>query len=355
MKKPLQLYLHISLWLVYGFLLYLLINNNFDTSDALLKTSVMLIIQISVFYLNSHYLFPKLLISKKTWFYLLNIFVILLILTAFFIWFERQFIADHLNDVMRPRLDGMRERTFRPPPKGRQMLNARVLFQLLSLLFVLIFSSAYAASKIGRKRELIETKSKHESLESEMKFLKSQINPHFLFNALNNIYSLTITGSEKSSEMILKLSTMLRYIIYECNVPFVALEKEWNYITNFIDFQKIKTKEEIDLKLDFSDEAGSTLIAPMIFIPFIENAFKHSNIENTDEGWVHISLNNKPEELIFQVDNSIASEAINKDEIGGIGLENVKRRLELLYNNKFDLIINDNKNSYSVILRIIKS
>lgn len=313
----------------------------------------MLVIQVGVFYLNSHYLFPKLLINKKTWQYLINIFVILLILSVFFIWFERQFEPENLNEAMRPRGNGLRNRQFRPP-SPKQLINGRLILHLLSMLFILFFSSAYAASQMGRKRELLETKTKHESLESEMKFLKSQINPHFLFNALNNIYSLTITGSEKSSEMILKLSAMLRYIIYECNVPFVALEKEWEYIQNFISFQEIKAKDAIDLKLEFNNEDPGTMIAPMIFIPFIENAFKHSNIENTNEGWVHISLNNKNDELIFQVDNSVSSEKLNKDEAGGIGLENVKRRLELLYESKADLIINDKKNSYSVLLRIVK-
>ena len=187
-----------------------------------------------------------------------------------------------------------------------------------------------------------------------MKFLKSQINPHFLFNALNNIYALTISGSEQSSEMILKLSYMLRYILYECNGPFVSIEKEWEYILNFIDFQNLKSKDDININLDFTNDSAGALISPMIFIPFIENAFKHSHVDSLAEAWVNISLNNKKEEIIFQVDNSIPSKKHNQDELGGIGLENAKRRLELIYSDNYDLIINDKKNSYSVILRIRK-
>jgi LytS/YehU family sensor histidine kinase len=187
-----------------------------------------------------------------------------------------------------------------------------------------------------------------------MKFLKSQINPHFLFNALNNIYSLTITGSADSSEMILKLSDMLRYILYECNESKVPIENEWKYIENFIEFQKLKSKEELNIRIEFNNAVPGALIAPMILIPFVENAFKHSKVEDTEKGWVNLSLNNNTEAIILQVDNSIPEQVHNKDEVGGIGLKNVNRRLELAYEKSHDLIINHTPTVYSAILRIHK-
>jgi LytS/YehU family sensor histidine kinase len=251
-------------------------------------------------------------------------------------------------------LNRMPDRFNRGMPPKKQFIKLLIVLDFLSLLIILILSSAYSAAQISRKREWVVAEKSREDLASEMKFLKSQINPHFLFNALNNIYSFTLTGSVKASEMILKLSAMLRYILYDCSVPFVAIEKEWDYILNFIDFQKLKSNEDLQLTLNFTNEAPSFQITPMIFIPFIENAFKHSNIENTKEGWIHISMNNKKEEIIFQVENSISSEQYNQDDVGGIGLENVRRRLELVYGENFDLIINDNMNTYSIVLRIKK-
>lgn len=354
MKKNLPIYIHGALWIVYSILMALVINKTFSQSDTLIRTTVIVLIQVGLFYFNSFVLFPKLIESKKVWKYILQISLIIIGVSIFFLWFEKFFHPDFINDIAQNRMNRARGRG----PKilsPRNMANARFLFNILSILIILILSSAYSAAQISLKREFIEVKSNQANLESEMKFLKSQINPHFLFNALNNIYSLTLSGSKQSSEMILKLSYMLRYILYECNGPFVTIEKEWEYILNFIDFQKLKSKDEININLDLTNEIAGSLISPMIFIPFIENAFKHSHVDSLAEAWVSISLNNKKEEIIFQVDNSVPSKKYNQDELGGVGLENVKRRLELIYSDHFDLIINDKKASYSVILRIRKN
>ena len=352
MKKNLQWYLQIALWIIYTVLLVLLFNKNFSLSDSILRTVVIISVQAALFYTNSYYLFPKLIESKKVWKYILNLTIILIILLIFFLWFERSFHPNIINELGNRRMNRMPG----GPPNvlPRKLMNAQILFDILSLMIILVLSSAYSAAQISQKRELKDFKSSQAQLESEMKFLKSQINPHFLFNALNNIYSLTLTGSDKSSEMILKLSAMLRYILYECNGPFVSIEKEWEYILNFVDFQKLKSKDVINLNMEFKNDSPGSLITPMIFIPFIENAFKHSHVDSIDDAWLNISLNNKKEEIIFQVDNSIPANKQSKDEAGGVGLENVKRRLELVYAKNYDLIINEKKNSYSVILRIHK-
>ena len=352
MKKKLSIYLHISLWAVYSMLLFAVLNKNFTTQDAIIKCAVMIIIQVAVFYANANYFFPRLLQRKRPWWYVLNIIVMLIVILFFLQWFEAQFMPEEMQERMQERMNRMRERPFRPPPK--QLIRAGMVLQLMSLLFILLFSSAYSAAQLGRRKELQDTQSREEKLSSEMKFLKSQINPHFLFNSLNNIYSLTLSGSEKSSEMILKLSSMLRYILYECNVPYVELEKEWEYILNFIEFQKLKSQHQLNIELDYFNEDHSSEIAPMILIPFVENAFKHSNIEDVKNGWMKISLNNRSEGIIFQIDNSIGEKEKNKDEQGGIGLENVKRRLELIYGEKAKMITNAKQNSYSIVLSIDK-
>lgn len=354
MKKNYQLYIQMTLWLVYAILLTLLINKTFSTTDAIVKSGTIVIIQISLFYYNSQKLFPLLMEDKKTWKYILSIIAILFFLLLFFSWFERQFFPEMLSELGRSDLSRMRERGMNRPHPRPQFVNVHIAFDFLALLLVLILSTAYSATNISRKKELIDSTKNLADLSSEMKFLKSQINPHFLFNALNNIYSLTLIGSEKSSEMILKLSAMLRYILYECNGAFVSIEKEWEYIENFVAFQQLKSEKPMNVHVTFNNDVPGELITPMIFIPFIENAFKHGNIENKEEGKIEIKLNNKENEIIFQVDNSVSSETKNRDEMGGIGLENVKRRLELVYGEKFDLIINDTINAYAIMLRIEK-
>ena len=135
----------------------------------------------------------------------------------------------------------------------------------------------------------------------------------------------------------------------------MQIENEWKYIQNYIEFQKLKSNEALNIRLEFNNESPGALIVPMILIPFVENAFKHSRVDDAENGWVTISLNNKVKEIIFQVDNSIPKQKHNKDNVGGIGLENVKRRLDLTYGKTQDLIISDTPTSYSVLLRINKS
>jgi sensor histidine kinase YesM len=353
MRKNLHYYLHASIWLAYGILLVLAINRNFSINDAVIKAFVILTIHISLFYFNSNKLIPNLIRDKKTWLYILYIIGIFIVLFIFFSWFERQFIPEDVPAAIRARLERQKDHPF-GMTNPKQLLRARLFAQLFALLIILVISSAYSVTKISRKKERDEELAISENLQSEMKFLKSQINPHFLFNALNNIYSLTITGAENSSDMILKLSEMLRYILYECNESQVPIENEWKYIDNYVEFQKLKSKEQLNIRMEFNDAIPGALIAPMILIPFVENAFKHSRVEDVDEGWVNISLNNNAETIIFQVENSISKQTHQKDEVGGIGLENVNRRLELAYGSKHDLIINHTPTMYSAILRLNK-
>lgn len=354
MRKNLHYYLQASIWIAYGILLMLAMNRNFSLNDAILKGLIIILIHLGLFYLNSNVLIPKLIIDKKTWLYILYIIVIFFILFIFFNWFEKQFLPEDLTDAARTRLEMQKNRPLNIP-NPRQLFRARLVAEILGLLIILVISSAYSVTRISRKKERDDDLAKSEKLQSEMKFLKSQINPHFLFNALNNIYSLTLTGSEQSSDMILKLSDMLRYILYECNEFKVPIENEWKYIQNYIEFQKLKSEDELNIRVEFNNESPGALIVPMILIPFVENAFKHSRVEDAENGWVSVSLNNKVTEIIFQVENSIPHQKHNKDDVGGIGLENVKRRLELSYGKTQDLIISDTPTSYSVILRINKS
>ena len=238
--------------------------------------------------------------------------------------------------------------------KGRKMpINPRIVVQSASFLAILFISTTYWLTIQSRKRKQAETQLKNEHLDSELKFLKSQVNPHFLFNALNNIYSLSYTGSTKAPTMIMKLSEMMRYVLYESNEEKVSLEKEITYINHFIDFQKLKIEGSPNITLEVDNVDSSILLEPMLFIPFIENSFKHSKIEDTKESWIKIKISTQQQEIRFNISNSIARHGTNKDNTGGIGLENVRKRLQLLYPDRHELKITQDEQEFSISLIIL--
>jgi LytS/YehU family sensor histidine kinase len=213
-------------------------------------------------------------------------------------------------------------------------------------------SALFHIARYATQKEKETVTLKAEKLDSEIKFLKSQINPHFLFNALNNIYTLTLLKHEKAPENLLKLSGMLRYMLYDCKAERVPLRKEVDYIRNFIELNMLKNKEPLKVDADINDYSPELLVAPLIFIPFIENAFKHSNIEDLDKGWIKISLKTPDNQIHFSVQNSVPKGDVSKDKEGGIGLNNVLRQLELIYPDKHHLTIEEGEHQFSIFLRI---
>jgi len=190
-----------------------------------------------------------------------------------------------------------------------------------------------------------------EKLATELKLLKAQINPHFIFNALNNIYSLSYMKSDHAPESILKLSDMLRYVFYDCSRDRVPLESEFKYIENFTLFQQMKSEEKQNVILNKMIVRGSHEVAPMLFIPFVENAFKYSRIEDLSEASVIITLEDKDEDIIFDIQNSVPLTGKVKSG-NGMGLKNVRNRLNIVYPDKYELKIEDLEDKFHVTLII---
>ncbi|MEE4260539.1 MAG: histidine kinase [Bacteroidales bacterium] len=189
--------------------------------------------------------------------------------------------------------------------------------------------------------------------ESELKFLKAQIHPHFLFNTLNNLYGLTLEKSDMASEVVVKLSEMLDYMLYECNENLVPLEKEIKLLENYIALEKIRHDESLDIALTIDGQLKNLKIAPLILLPFIENAFKHGMSKQSDNKWLHINI--KVEDLIlkYSVNNSKElAENIANQVSEGIGLENLKKRLGLQYKNDFKLDIINSENEFKAYLEL---
>lgn len=205
---------------------------------------------------------------------------------------------------------------------------------------------------VNRKREKEAVQLQNQMLEAETKMLKWQINPHFLFNTLNNIYSMSQMKSDKTPNAIHRLSQMLRYVIYDCNDNFVKLEQEISYIRSYINLQMLKDENMQNVKFDLQVGNPYLKIAPMLLISFVENSFKHSNIEDTENSWINIKLTTIENKLNFTIKNSIPEQTFAKDKSGGVGMENVKKRLQLLYPNKHYLKLTQEKNVYSVELML---
>ncbi|MCU0355328.1 MAG: histidine kinase [Cytophagales bacterium] len=222
----------------------------------------------------------------------------------------------------------------------------------LVTLFITIFVGMlrFAAEwfELEAKKRAVE----NERLSAELRFLKAQINPHFLFNTLNNLYYLAFTQSPNTTEVIAKLSQMMRYMIYDSNHPRVRLEKEIEYMQNYISLEKLRLNEQIPIRFEVRGEPGHVLIAPLILITFLENAFKHGVSNNFAEAWVDVQLEINGNVCTYTVENSKLPEQALKEEKSGIGLQNVRRRLELSYPNQYDLRISDHPDHYRIELKL---
>ena len=189
---------------------------------------------------------------------------------------------------------------------------------------------------------------------SEIAQLRSQINPHFLFNTLNNIYSLVCRKSDAAAPAVMKLSEIMRYVLYDTDIDMVPLDKEVSYLESFIELQQLRLNTGDFIKFEVIGETWNKLIAPMLLIPFVENAFKHGN-KNVLSPGIIIKLTAQKNKIIFEVINFTKKQnEENKDRVGGIGLNNIKRRLELIYHDKHKLDISEKEDLYSIKLEIIE-
>jgi LytS/YehU family sensor histidine kinase len=191
-----------------------------------------------------------------------------------------------------------------------------------------------------------------EKLTAELAFLKSQINPHFLFNTLNNICSLARKKSDVTENAIIRLSQIMRYMLDDSHDTRVSLSKEVEYLHNYIELQRLRLTDKVKIQITVEGNPEFVLIEPLLLIPFVENAFKHG-VSYLEEAEIRIELKIQETLLTFQVENNVIRFAEAKpDPVSGIGLKNIKRRLDLLYPEKHALEIQDNGIKYHVMLRI---
>jgi two-component system LytT family sensor kinase len=194
-----------------------------------------------------------------------------------------------------------------------------------------------------------------QTMQSELRFLKSQINPHFLFNTLNNLYALTLKKSDKAPEIVLKLSEIMRYMLYECNEKRVLLTKEIQYIHNYLDLERLRQTGEAEISFTTEGRISEQLVAPLLFVPFLENSFKHGlNHHVRGGGFVRLHLRVAEEDLEFTIENSKPERLPRQEHArsGGIGLANVRQRLKLLYPENHALEVQDEPHRFAVTLQL---
>ena len=237
-------------------------------------------------------------------------------------------------------------------------------FFVAFLVRLIWFIAAYALVVIfyyqrkENEEKIISDQLKSEKLDMELRYLKSQINPHFLFNALNNIYSMVYTHDDNAADGVLKLSEMLRYVLVDCQAEIIPLSKEINYIENFIDFQMMRMGGERDVVLEQDIEKEDFMIVPMLLQPIIENCFKYSRLETHPEGYVHISIQQSGNNFCFVAENSVASNAMpfvgngGGEKKSGIGQKNVQQRLMLHYGENYNFDIEQDNGIYKVKIEL---
>jgi hypothetical protein len=242
----------------------------------------------------------------------------------------------------------------KPHPKSVMFFPAYMTMQMI---FVSLTSFFYFVKENSRLNEIAVTVTEIESnrLKAELKSLKAQINPHFLFNTLNNIYSYSLFKSERTPEMILKLSDLMNYIIYECQADQVDLQKEIDFIYNYVELEKLRVEDSLDIKLEIPDNPVQYRIAPLIFVTFLENAFKHGAHVQEKNPFINLKLEVDASGLLHFNCENIFDQLVQDDlpgKKGGIGLDNIKKRLELLYPGHYQLNISNKTGRYSVDLTI---
>jgi sensor histidine kinase YesM len=337
------LWVHISFWLVYlSFFLYQVSHfrkgQEFEWGNATTFAAVQLLFTMLIAYSNYFYFLPRFLVHQKLWRYLLGFFIPFVVLVI---------VRVHLQRYM---IDGYTHQ------RHYFYSNLYIVELIIVTLFITGFISMlrFVADwfQLMATRKEIE----NERLTAELNFLKAQINPHFLFNTLNNLYYLAYTQSPNTTEVIAKLSQMMRYMIYDSNHDRVPLKKEVEYMENYIGLERLRLNDQIPISLKVIGEVERYTITPFIFITFLENAFKHGVSNSNPKAWVNVQLNLQDNQCIYVVENSkIKSAKPEAEEKSGIGLQNVKRRLELSYPGRHELVVQDQEEKYIVTLKLTLS
>lgn len=336
------LLLHISFWCVYlSFFVYQIASyrkREIDISEVIMHATMNGVFNMMVAYMNYFIFLPRFLEKKKVGQYLLEFSIPFIILMFLRVHLQRYVVDGYTHQV-----HFFYTTTF-------------IVQAAATSLFIVIFVAMLRFAKEWFEFEAKKKEVENEKLQAELNFLKAQINPHFLFNTLNNLYYLAYSQSPNTTEVIAKLSQMMRYMIYDTNHLKVLLSKEIEYMQNYISLERLRLSNQIPIDFTIQGNVHDIRITPLIFITFLENAFKHGVSGNDTEAWVKASIVVNGNTCTYKVENS-KHNAVKTDATGksGIGLQNVERRLALSYPDRHTLAIEETPERYSVELKLVLS
>lgn len=314
-----------------------------------LKVVLTVFVVMLVYYLNSLVLIPRLLLRRKILIYILS--VVSIIFGSYFIhrgvseitnvhdvWVETDQImfqeeTQHWPEDLKEISRKFEERLIEVEGVGLEGYEDEGDFEDVPV-FLTIFGIIYglSATVLGSyfRREREQKEAEEEFLKAELAFLKSQVNPHFFFNTLNNIYALIKKDPEKAREKILQLSKLMRHLVYGTGQQYVPLIDEIDFLEKYIELMSLRIQDDVRINFNFPKGiTEETHVPPLLFVPFVENAFKHG-VSYQKESWIDVSLSKTDQHVLFEVSNSLFLKKVDA-EVGGVGLANVKRRLKLLY------------------------
>lgn len=331
--------LHLSFWCVYlSFFVYQITSGRrreVDLLEVFIHASFHVIFNVTVAYMNYFIFLPRFLERKNVGQYLLEFFIPFLSLLALRVYLQRYIVDGYTNKV-----EFFYSSTF--------IIQAGAT-SLFIVLFVAMLRFAQDWFEFEAKKKTIE----NEKLTAELNFLKEQINPHFLFNTLNNLYYLAYSNSPNTTEVIAKLSQMMRYMIYDTNHAKVLLSKEIEYMENYISLERLRLNNQIPIDFYVGGKYDDVWITPLILITFLENAFKHGVSSTNPNAWVKVNIQLVENTCVCVIENSKNTVAApERNGKSGIGLLNVQRRLELSYPGNYTLEINDNPDKYAIKLKL---
>jgi len=343
---------HLPFWFVYHYMLWTLyigsaweVANNILYTPYSIKFGFYVIFQAIGVYFNLYFLLPKFLEKGRYVLYVCLVIATIVCIAALIV--PGYYASAWLSGKTFQELYGI--------DPG----NYLYFFQITSLPSTA--ASMTLAMSVKLTKNWIQTKQREkllekEKLETELKFLKSQFNPHFLFNSINSIFVLIHKNPDMASDSLAKFSELLRYQLYECNENQIPLDKELTYLENYIELEKLRQEHNIELSMQIEERhSGNLVIAPFILMPFIENAFKHVSKQKDTPNWIKMNLRFNQHQVTLNISNSISD--VHKSSAAfinysGIGLKNLQRRLDLIYPQDHDLVIEKDDEQFRVMLRL---
>lgn len=323
---------HVLMWLLYFIFWVIVYRDNYDSlSELVLVTAIYFVFTAIPFYIIVYSFLPRFLYNRRYLLFFLLFLITLLISSA-----GLAGVLYIVYQVRNPQVQG----------------NFKWIFSI-ALVSIGTMIGVLAAVKLvlEKIRAEQETRAKEKDrLSAELQYLKAQVNPHFLFNAINSVYFLIKRNPDHAAETLIRLSDLLRFQLYDCAEDRIPIEQEITYLDNFVSLEKLRKGEKVKVRVKHEGELSGFEIAPFLLIPFFENAFKYvSNFSDT-ENIIDITL--KRHDSTFTADIINTCDNLAKNDVGGIGLRNVSRRLELLYPGKHQLVIHDQDGLYSVHLAL---